>query len=181
MLTNAQREHVRSLALPMQIIVFALTAGLVIFIAIVATLRVGGQPPGQPPREPFISYLAIAAAVIALFAWAVVPRMLAGKMRQSIVDGQPLQYHGLPNATDDMRQINPLIAMYQTSLIVGCAILEGAGFFNAVAYMLEHQQMNLLAAAVLALMILTQFPTASRLLSWIEDESATIERLRSMQ
>jgi hypothetical protein len=181
MLTNTQRELVALLARPMQIIVFALTTGLVIFLAVVATLPIGGQQAGEPPREPFLSYLGIAAAIIALFVWAIVPRVFAGKMRQSIVEGKPLECHGLAHTTEDMRQIKPLIVVHQTNLIVGCAILEGAGFFNAVAYMLEHQQMNLLAAAVLALMILTQFPTGSRLVSWIEDELATIDRLRSMQ
>jgi hypothetical protein len=181
MLSNAQREHIGSLVRPMQIIVFALTAGIATFIAVVATLPTRDQQAGQALREPIISYIAIGAAVMALIAWAIVPRLLASSMRQAIVDGRPQQYGGLPETTEEMRQINPLIAVYQTTLIIGCAILEGAGFFNAVAYMLEHQQLNLLAAAVLAVMILMQFPTASRVVSWIEDESATIDRLRSMQ
>jgi hypothetical protein len=80
-----------------------------------------------------------------------------------------------------MKPLHSLVASYQTTLIISCAILEGAGFFNGVAFMLERQQMNLIAGAALAVLILIQLPTAGRLVSWVEDELNTIDRLRSMR
>lgn len=183
MLSNDQREHIKSLLRPMQIIVFALFMGLMTFLVVIVAMRLGTPPDGQagPPREPFLSYIAIIAAFVAPVAAVFVPRLVAASMRQAIVDGKPMTDMGMPHASEELRQVHPLVAMYQTTLIIGCGILEGAAFFNAVVFMLERQQMNLIAAAVLAVLILVQFPTGGRLVSWVEDELNNIDRLRSMR
>jgi hypothetical protein len=181
MLSSDQREHVQSLVRPMQIIVFALFMGLMSFLVVMVVMRPQLQPAGQAAPQPFISYLAIIAAVVApVVAW-IVPRTIAGSMRQEMVEGKSTAHVGMPHVAEEMKPLHSLIATYQTTLIVSCAILEGAGFFNVVAYLLEHQQMNAIAAVVLAVLILIQFPTSGRLVSWVEDELNTIDRLRSMR
>jgi hypothetical protein len=181
MLSGDQREHVQSLLRPMQIIVFALFMGLMSFLVVIVVMRVGQPPVGQEAPRPFVSYLALVAAFVAPVAAWVVPRILAGLMRQEIIDGKSTAHLGMQPVSEEMKPLHSLVAAYQTTLIVSCAILEGAGFFNVVAYLLERQQMNAIAAVVLAVLILMQFPTSGRLVSWVEDELNTIDRLRSMR
>jgi hypothetical protein len=181
MLSNDQREHVAALVRPMQIIVFALFAGLMSFLVVIVTMRLGQQPAGQLAHGPFIAYIALIAAFAAPIAAWLVSRIVAGSMRQEIVDGTSTANVGTTHVPEEMKPIHQLVATYQTTLIVGCAILEGGGFFNAVAIILEQQRMNIVAAAVLAVLILIQMPTAGRVVSWVEDELNTIDRLRSMR
>jgi hypothetical protein len=184
MLTNDQREFVKSAVRTMQIIVAALAFGVGTFFAVVLVVSPNAKPAGGPPAEPIMSYMAVAVGLAAVVAWAVMPRIITGGIRQAIVHGKPTPHAGLSQnlpMTDEQLQIRPIIAMYQTSLIVGGAILEGAAFFNLVAYMLEQQPMNLVVAGVLLLMLLSQIPTVSRLESWVESELTTIDQLRLMR
>jgi len=66
-----------------------------------------------------------------------VPTYLAGALRRSPA----------PNDVSDARKY---AQMYQTPLIIRCAILEGAAFFCLVSYMLEHHLAALAAALVFA-------------------------------
>jgi hypothetical protein len=181
MLSGDQREYIQSLVRPMQIIVFALFAGLMSFLVVTVTMRLEQLPAGQPAREPFIAYLAIVAALIAPIAAWLVSRIVGASLRQAIVEGRSTANLGQPHVAEEMKPLHALASIYQTRLIIGCAILEGAGFFNGIAFMLERQQMNLIAAAVLAVLILIQFPTSGRLVSWVEDELNAIDRLRSVR
>ena len=182
MLSKSQREHIKSLVRTMQIIVLALAGSVVLFMVVVLVMQAGGQVAQQVPREPLISYAAIIFAFVSLALWVVVPRLIAGQMRLAIADGKPVNSSdGGAFVSEEMREIHPLIAMYQTTLILACAILEGAAFFNVVAFLLERQQMNFIAAGVLALLIFSQVPTGGRLVSWVEDELGNIDRLRSMR
>jgi hypothetical protein len=181
MLSSDQREHVKSLVRPMQIIVFALFTGLLSFLLVIVTIRFGQQPAGQPAHQPFVSYIALVAAFVAPVAAWVVPRMIASSMSQAVVDGKSAANAAMAHVAEDMKPLHSLVATYQTTLIVRCAILEGAGFFNGVAYLLELQQMNAIAAVALAVLILIQFPTSGRLVSWVEGELNPISRLQSMR
>jgi hypothetical protein len=139
------------------------------------------QPAGEE-REPFLSYIAIVfTAVAVLAAWLVVPRIIAGQFRNSIAAGKHVEMAPIgPDVTDEQRQIHPLIGAYTTKLIIACAFLEGAAFFNIVSYFIERQPWNPLIALVMLLMILAHFPTASRVTSWVEDEQREIDRAGSM-
>ena len=184
MLTNPQREYLKLAARTMQIIVAALAAGVGTFFAIVLISSPKGQPAAGAPVEPLIAYLAAAFALAAIIVWAVMPRVIAGRIRQAIVDGKPVPAAGLSGnlpMTDERLQISPLVTMYQTPLIIGSAILEGAALFNLIAYMIERQQMSLIVAGALLLLMLSQIPTVSRLEAWVEGELATIDQLRLLR
>jgi hypothetical protein len=181
MLSGDQCEHVKSLVRPMQIIVFALFTGLLSFLVVIVTMRLGQQPAGQPAHQPFVSYIALIAAFVAPVAGWLVPQMIASSMPQAVVDGKLAANAAMAHVAEEMKPLHSLVATYQTTLIVRCAILEGAGFFNGVAYLFERQQMNAIAAVALAVLILIQFPTSGRLVSWVEGELNTINRLRSMR
>jgi hypothetical protein len=179
MLTDPQREHIKMAARTMQIIAGALAAGVVIFLAIVLFLT--SQRAVGPAGDSFLTYIAAAYSLAAIMAWAIVPSVIGGRMRQSIVDRNASQWTmKLANAAE-LGDALPLTSVYQTRLIVGCALLEGAAFFCLVAYLLEQQPMGLIIAGVLLLLLLSQVPTVPRLESWVEGELATIDQLRLMR
>ncbi|MCO6047012.1 hypothetical protein NG895_24195 [Aeoliella sp. ICT_H6.2] len=123
----------------MQIIVFAMATGCVMF-AIIALVIVDPQPPNGPPM---ISWIAAAMGLVGLIAGTIVPRLLAVS--------QPATGAG-----------------YQTLLIVGLALYEGAAFFNLVAFLVEGQMFSLAVAVVLIAAIVMALPTVGRVQDWID-------------
>jgi hypothetical protein len=183
MITGEQREYLSKCVLVMQIIVGSLAAGAVTFAVVVLVLRSQQQLNVPHDDSLLLSYIGILGAASAIAAWMIVPRLIVARARQEISEGKTttLADDRGPSLTEGAKQIQPLVAMHQTRLIVGCALLEGAAFLNVVAYMLEGQLMNLVAVALLVLMIVVQIPTAGGLTSWIEDDLSTIDRMRSMR
>jgi hypothetical protein len=60
-------------------------------------------------------------------------------------------------------------------MIIGVALLEGAGFFNLVAYMSERQWWTLAIVGVLMLLIAMMFPTLQQFESWSEDKKREMQ------
>lgn len=58
---------------------------------------------------------------------------------------------------------------YQTGVIVSATMLQGPALFNIIAYMLEGAIGNLAAAAVLAMVLASFFPTISGVANWFQD------------
>lgn len=180
MLTERQRAHLKLAVRTMQVIVGALAAGVLTFVGVVLAVVRGGVIGGQLQQEPLITHVAAGFAVVAAVLWGIVPGLITSRMRQAIAGGNksPLTTK-LSNAAE-VRDVAPLTVAYQSRLIVGAALLEGAAFFNLIVYMLEQQPLSLVAAGVLLLIMLTQIPTVSRLEAWVESELSTIEQLRQM-
>jgi hypothetical protein len=138
-MTDPKREGLTEQVRAMQIIVFALAMGVLTF-ALMLVLVIQPEPTQE---DVLLAYVAAAAAAICIPVGFVVPRVIASQ--------QP--------AT---------LAMYQTKLIVGAAIFEGAAFFNLVTYMIEGQVFSLAIAGVLLLLILMHFPTVGGVQEWLE-------------
>jgi hypothetical protein len=181
MLTDPQREHIRLAARTMQIIVGALATGVAFFAGIVLSFAGAAGDEQAPSDERLLTYMAVGAALIVVIAWAVVPALIAGQMRQKIADGNAAQLTlNLRNAAE-IGDVGPLTVAYQVRLIVAAALLEGVAFFNLIAYMIERQSLSLIVAGLLLLMILSHIPTVGRLQEWVERELNTIDQLRQMR
>lgn len=61
-----------------------------------------------------------------------------------------------------------LAQVYQTTTIVGCALLESAAFLALLAYLLEGQQVSLAVAGAMLLGVAAHLPIGGRLASWVE-------------
>ncbi len=106
-------------------------------------------PPEEAPEEqgqPLIAYMGALFALLSFGPGLLLPRFLA---RQGAGKGG-------------------LVELYQTTLIIGMAIFEGAAFFNLVAYMIDGQAFSVAIAAILFLIILMHFPQVSRVQEWLE-------------
>jgi hypothetical protein len=177
MLTEIQREYVRKVLPTMQIIVGALTAGVVMFLVTVLLI---GPANGGPPVDPFITYLGVGFSLIVGVTWIVVPRLIGGQLRRSIVDGRWRTMTPVGSNAEVLGDVPALTSAYQTRMIISCAMLEGIAFLNLVAYMLERRPISLAVAGILILMLLGHFPTFGRVRNWLEDELATIKQLRAL-
>jgi hypothetical protein len=163
----------------MQIIIGSLLAGVLGFMVIAVLLRASGDQP--IPEQPLVSYIALAVAGLnVVLAW-VIPNIMVGAARKRIagsVPGREFISQGKSVTADDAGQ---LCMVYQSQLLIGAALLEGATFFLQVAYIIEGRAIGLIVAALLTVGLAWMFPTGSRLTGWIERQEQLIaaERLRA--
>lgn len=180
MLTAPQRAYLAVIVRTMQIVVLAMAAGVTVF-GVVTVVVNANAPAGGNRAETLIAYLAAALAGVAIVASIVVPAILANAARQRIITGKPPARTFSFSFPPEIGEIGPLAAAYQTRLIVASAILEGAAFFNLIAYVIAGQTFNLVAAAVMLVALLSLLPTRARLEDWIENQLTIITQLREMQ
>jgi hypothetical protein len=114
----------------------------------------------QPEAGELLSLLAAFFAAVAI----VVRQVVLGLM-----SGRAIPHNNEPTVPASLR-------LFQTRMIVGLALLEGAAFFNLVAFMTEGHWWTLIVVAVLLVWMLASFPTHGRLKQWIEDR----EQLKSL-
>lgn len=62
-----------------------------------------------------------------------------------------------------------LFEFFRTQLIVGCAILESAGFLNLYMFALDHHLVSLVIAMLSVGLLLVRFPTTKKVQAWIAD------------
>jgi len=126
----------------MQIITLAMAMGVLMFgLTVLLVMR-----PEEADQEPFIAYLGFGLAIPAAIASFVVPRIITNSQ-------------------------SPTTETYQTGLIIGLALLEGAAFLNIMAYMIEGTIYSLGVAAVLLVLLLARFPTVVGVSDWIEQRT----------
>jgi hypothetical protein len=141
-----------------QIVAGALITGVVIFAGIAFFIA-----NGAPPPTPLISLIAVAfAGVIAVMRF-VVPRLMVGATKN--------QLRGMPEPELLLR----LAGLYQSKTIVGLALLEGAAFFNLVAYTIEKQLWTYGIVAFLLTLMAMSFPSEGQFESWAEDVKREIQ------
>lgn len=138
-----------------QIITGALVTGVVLF-GIVAVAAMGVLR--QPSSGVLVSVVAAGFAVMMFVAHLVLPGvMVSGALRQA----------------GSSPGIDQLCGIFQTKLIIQMALLEGAGFFNIIACVVEHNAWPLAVAGALVLTMLAQFPTRTRVAQWIESQQVS--------
>jgi hypothetical protein len=151
-----------------QIIAGAILAGLLMFIAIVAFLVQPGRPNAFGDL-PLLSLMGCAMLAVNLPLSVIVPSVMAknGVRQLAARADQNIQTF-----------TGELINVWQASFIVSRALLEGAGFLGALAYMVERHWLGLAVALAVALIMLVTFPTEGRIRSWVERQQATLDEMR---
>jgi hypothetical protein len=61
-------------------------------------------------------------------------------------------------------------SVYRGRQIVGRAMLEGAGFFNTIAFIVDQNWWSLAIVGLLVFWMLMTFPTRTRVEQWIETQ-----------
>ena len=140
----------------MQIICGALMMGVIWFAAIAIYIKVGQPAAGKV----ILAYLAAGAAAVCVVARLFVPS-------QIVRDGIILLLKARQPEDLSRRDLYPVC---QTHMIVACALLEGAAFFNLVSYMVEGQVWTLAIVAALLALMASSFPTLEKVNSWADDQ-----------
>jgi hypothetical protein len=170
-----------------QIIVGALMAGILFFLAIALVVR----PPTKllPLSAPgVITMIAIGFAGLLVILRPLVLRILVARARRQILAGtfrapgvQPGGTAGTNtgfNAGLPPGDAGSLMAVFQGKIIVGAAMLEGGAFFAAIAYLVEGGPIALALAVVLWLGIAAHFPNLPRVIGWIERQLEWLDQER---
>jgi hypothetical protein len=159
----------------MQIIQGAIVAGAIIYAIVAFALREGGVINGRA-QEPIVSYACSALAVMSLIQFPFITRKMAKENRKKLL----VELRSGDSA--EMKTVNDtafLLASFQTQMIVGAAILEGATFGLIVAFLVDGTYWTILGALVLSGVNAFQFPTRARIERWLEEQRELIEQERA--
>lgn len=175
---NAEQERfLRAMLTNMRIISAALISGVIVFLVVVLFIVEGDRQPGTP----LLTYLGLAFGALGLVFAFIVPGFMGGSIKQALADGKRVDLPAQFKASQDVGIVGNLLFLFQTRLIIGYAILEGAAFFNLVAYMIERQDVSLAIVGLLLGAMLVKFPTRGKVEAWLADESRSIDELRSLR
>jgi hypothetical protein len=145
------------------LLVGALTfAGIVIFV-----ISPGG---GNPPSGWLVTLVGAVFALLMIAVRFILPEAYARSAVARVARGETTMTDEQAAALADTGVIGQLLAIYQTGTIIAAAPLEGASFFNLIAYLIEGQWPSLAIAGVLIALMAALFPTRERVLAWIETQ-----------
>lgn len=134
-----------------QIITIALTMGPLMFAGVALMVRAR-----QPPQDTPLEIIGLGMGAIALALRAVLPRLFTAAALRKIVTVDPADFRV---------QMAPVFLM---RCILVSAVLEGAAFFNLVAYMIGGHWSNLGMAGAMVVVIAAAFPTQQQFELWTE-------------
>ncbi len=145
----------------MQIIAAALMAGVLLFLGVVLVSTQGHVFSTKAP--PLISGIAGGFAFLMIVNHFVIPGILTRTQLRLAAERKLLQQ-------DEEAKNQRVVAIYQTQLIIGLALLEGAAFFNLIALMIGKSIFSLGVVVLLLCLMLMKFPTRNRISFWVQDK-----------
>jgi hypothetical protein len=168
----------------MQIITGAMIGGVLMFAVIIVgmVLQRGGGfvMPRGPEDLPIISIIALVVLAACLLARMVVSTtILRSSLRQIAASAPDVGAAGRSSEALGMEQ-GALLAVRQSTLIVGNALVEGPAFFAGIAYFLEGQTFALIGVLIPVLAMLWQFPTRQGIRSWVDRQLGLIIDIRQL-
>lgn len=141
----------------MQIIVVALMMGVIMFTGVAMFLA-----HDKAAGDALLPTLAAGFAAVAIVMSFIVPPAVAKGMVAQILGREgSTENENLPGA------VNALAGALNTQIIIGVALLEGAAFFNLVAYIIGAHVWSLVVVAVLLLLMAVRFPTPGQVEGWV--------------
>ena len=156
----------------MQIIAGALIAGVLSFAGVASFIVFGQAPavqPGGQPQAPngaeIIMSLAMAFAAVALVASFVWSNAIA---TSSVKGVAKMAQDG--TATGSKELFGRLLGIAQTRMILAMAPIEGAAFFNLIAFIITKSLIPPAVVGALLLVMAIHFPTKFKLARWLEDQ-----------
>lgn len=161
MIDNAKfEETVNSHTKTLQIIVAALTSGVVIF----GTVALFMNP--EKSDDWLIPSIFGGIGILVMIKSFIVPSLIAG----SAVSQCLSQTSHPKNDGKDNEQKISLVRIFQLKTIVGCALVEGAGFLNIIAYILAGNYINLGVMILTVGLLATRIPSANGVKQWVNDQ-----------
>lgn len=161
----------------LQIISIGLMLGPVIFF--IAIMFAVPRRVVEPGAFPVLAAVQGLFALSALVIWSVVPGIVARAGVQRVAEGRP---HGPGNRrttqvedTSKWTKEDFLLQVRSQNTLIAAAVLEAPIFLAIIVYMLEGHWISLATAGALFLFQLTQFPTTTSVLDWVEYQMRHME------
>ena len=147
----------------MLILALALPAGALMFLVITLVAVKPPAPPLNFDIDTFVLVFFGQVVVVAPLAY-IVPGLILKNTGKQAFAGINLQAEIERESRSDEppKQIDRFLNIYTTQLIVGLALLEGMALFGIMIYILNQSMICLIGAGILILLMLTKFPTLSR-------------------
>lgn len=147
-----------------QIITGALIAGALTFAGIAIVIS-GGRFDGEPG---ILSWVAVGFSALMFVNHLILPDVVA---RQALAR---IPVEGLSEQSDD-RKFLTLFPVFQVRQMLACALLEGAAFLGAVAYLAEHSAIGLGCTAAMLVLMAIRFPSRASVTFWVENKARELE------
>ncbi len=162
--TSGQRNDVGQNLRVMRIILIALCLGVLSFATVVLVVSRGAAP----DAKPLMAWIGLAFAVAAFLGRQFMRSFLEVVNRKGMLEKEKA---GAATKSPEAFLWN----IYQTRLIIGAALLEGACFFNLVCYMVEGQWWNLAVVGVFLAINASTYPTKDGVETWIQQQLELLE------
>lgn len=162
----------------MQIIAGALIAGVLSFAGVASVIVLGQAPAAQPEGPPpaaapngseIVMYLAMALAAVAAMMSFVVSNLVSAAGVKGVAK---MAQDG--TATGSKELFGRLLAVAQTKMIIAMALIEGAAFFNLIAFIITKSLIPPAVVGALLLVMAIHFPTKFKLARWLEDQQRAL-------
>lgn len=149
----------------MQIIAVALIMGVLTFLLVVLLVTKGDI--GGMQNAGLMTMIAAGFGFLMIVNHFVIPPIVTGtQLKQAAAEFSQQQ---------EQVRGQQLYGIYQTQLIIGMALLEGAAFFNLIAMMLEKSVASLGVVILLLCLMLVKFPTHTKVSWWVQDNLREME------
>jgi hypothetical protein len=177
------REEVERRVVTARIIVAALLAGSIGFLAVAAALVHLDVVEANKEGASTMNLVLILFLIGDMIARLIVPSVLVAQGRRRIAAGQWSLPEGAGQGDiaafiERTGDAGRLLCVYQTRTIVASALLEGVAFFAIIVYLLTQSMVGLVVAVVLILGLGFHIPTRSGVSRWIEDQLQLIDQER---
>ena len=144
----------------MQIIVVALMMG-VLSCLLVVLLTTKGNVLGLN-KPTLMTLIAAGFGFLMIVNHFVIPGIISKAQLKQTASNE------LPEGGEESKQQH-VVAIFQTQLIIGMALLEGAAFFNLVELMIDKSGFSLGIVILLMSLMLMKFPTRDKVSFWVQD------------
>jgi hypothetical protein len=161
-----------------QIITLLIIGGALAFLAIALVLVLGSDRPAAPAGAlPLVSIMAAVFMALTAGLSFLVPEVVSRTALRQLLAGNWQPPEGAdPRAFPTFTA--KLMTVYQTSLIVGLAMLEGGAFFLLMAYIIEAQLWAVALVAIPVGLMAQRFPIEARVRVWLDRQADALASLR---
>jgi hypothetical protein len=171
--------HLRTL----RITAGAILMGVVCFLGIalwIVQLQRHGQGMAPHGDWPVVSFVAVAVLGICAPLSFIIPSLQTRSALRQILAGTWKIPAGVPPTTYATSGAK-LMAVRQTTLTVGLALLNGPAYLGCIAYLLEAHPIALGVVAVAIVLMLWKFPSEGGVRIWLERQAEALNELQQLQ
>lgn len=147
----------------LQVIATAMPLGATLFLLVVIGLTLGN---GKPISQEFdiMTIVLFGQLFVVMGAFSVVPSAVAKSAVLKELANAELKKEVVKESSPVSHR---LVAIYQTYMIIGSALIEGIALFATIVVLSEQSIWALIIACVMNLILFLRFPTESRVQNWM--------------